>query len=245
MDRVKEKSVVLFLMAVLLILFTKNVYAEGEWNREVSVGFTQSTGNTEKAELNVAGELKRVMADAEFLANANIYYSSANDKMDGQKWSSLVRYAWDFGDEKRWFNLYQGKVEHDRFADVDYRLLPATGIGYWFSKEDDWKALAEGSLGYEITNYKSNKPDDKEAVAIGRTYLEKRILENARISEDFSVIPSLEENGTRMRSETAFTNPLKEGLDLTVKYIIDYDSEPASGIKKTDTRFITALTYSF
>lgn len=65
------------------------------------------------------------------------------------------------------------------------------------------------------------------------------------ISEDLSTIPSLQDEGTRLKSETAFTNNLSDSLDLSVKYIVDYNSKPASGKKKTDTRFITALTYSF
>lgn len=224
---------------------TAAVEIENPWRREISIGYNQSTGNTEKAELMLSGEIKKVMAEAEFLGKAEIYYSSSDKKMDSQKWSSLVRYFYNFGDEKMWFNSYQVLVDHDRFADVDYRILPSVGLGYWFSKEDDWKAMLEGSFGFEVTNYRSSQPDDEEAVFIGHTYLEKKILDNARITEDASIIPSLEGNGARFKSETAFTNPLSEALDLSIKFIVDYDTDPPPDIKKTDTRLITGLKYSF
>lgn len=165
--------------------------------------------------------------------------------MDSQKWLSLTRYAFDFGKNKKWFNSYQLEVDHDRFTDVDYRVLPAVGIGYWLFRKDAWTWSIEGSGGYEVTNYRSDKSDKKSVVFIGRTFFKKQLLEKVFISEDLSIIPSLQDEGTRLKSETAFTNNLSDSLDLSVKYIVDYNSKPASGKKKTDTRFITALTYSF
>ena len=236
---------VLFLCSGLFIFSQTTVKAQEEWKREIFFGYNQSSGNTKNAELSVGGEIKKIMLEAEFLANGDIYYSSTNNQMDAQRWASLARYFYNFGEEKIWFNSYQILVDHDRFADIHYRILPSTGIGYWFSKEEDWKAMVEGSLGYELTNYRSNKSDEEEPVLIGRTFLEKKVFDNARISEDFSVIPSLEGNGARIKSETAFTNPISEGLDLSIKFIVDHDTEPPAGIKKTDTRLITALKHSF
>jgi len=61
-----------------------------------------------------------------------------------------------------------------------------------------------------------------------------------------TVYPGLESDaGVVLKSETAFNNPVTEDLDLQVKYIVDYDSEPAEGKKKTDTQLITGLNYKF
>ncbi|MCG8430009.1 MAG: DUF481 domain-containing protein [Candidatus Omnitrophica bacterium] len=216
-----------------------------DWKTSLSLGYNQQNGNTNKAQLHVTGEFVKDMEHSQFSAGANVLYSQADKKMDSQKWDSTVRYSRDFGDEYRWFNSYQLKVDHDRFADIDYRILPSVGLGYWFWRQDDWKWMAEGSLGYEITSYRSAKPDDEEPVAILRTYLEKQVLENARISEDFSVIPSLEGGGTRIKSITAFTNPLADNLDLEVKYTLDHDSKPPGGIKKTDSLFTVGVKYTY
>ncbi|MCK5083520.1 MAG: DUF481 domain-containing protein [Candidatus Omnitrophica bacterium] len=229
----------------IMILFQNTVFAEGEWKREIALGYNKSSGNTDKSELSITGAIKREMEYANFGSSADIYYSESNGQMDSQKWTSLTRYAFDFSSEYKWFNSYQMEVTHDRFADIDYRLLPSVGIGYWFSREEDWTWSVEGSAGYEMTKYRSNKEDDNSPVLLGHTYLKKKILENAFISEDFSIIPTLDNTGTRIKSETEFTNPLSKGLDLSIKYIIDHDTEPSAGKEKTDTRFITSLKYSF
>jgi len=233
------------ILALQVIIVTQPACAAGEWTKELSLGYNKTSGNTEKAEFSTAGMLNRKTTSNEITLKGDVYYSSADKNMDAQKWSGLGRYAYSFGEQKKWFNSYQLQADHDRFADVDYRLLPTVGIGYWFSDTDDWKFMAEGSAGLEMTNYRSNKADDEEAAAIGHLYAEKKIFDRARASEDFSIIPSLEEGDFRIKSETAFTNPIKEGLDLSIKFIIDYDSDPADGIEDTDTRLVTGLKYSF
>lgn len=222
--------------------------AEKSWKTAVSLGYNQQTGNTNKAQFNLGALYTRAWENEEFNAHLNMLYSQSDKKMDSQKWDSGLRYLWKFGQENRWFNSYQITVDHDRFADIDYRITPAAGIGYWIvqeTDEKDWKWMVEGSLGYEITNYRSAKPDDEEAVFIGHTYIDKEIFDNSLISEDFYVIPSLEGGGTRFKSVTAFVNPLAENLDLEVKYTIDHDTDPAAGIKKTDTLFTVGIKYTF
>jgi len=90
-----------------------------------------------------------------------------------------------------------------------------------------------------------NKDDDKKPVSIARIFAEKAVFDKSRIAEDFSLIPSLTQNSYRICAISSFTNPLSKGLDLVVKYILDYDSDPATDKKKQDTRFITAIKYSF
>ena len=236
---------IIFFVTLSVVVSQIKVYAEQGWTRQAVLGYNQSNGNTDKSELNLSGEIKNIMIDSEFLGKLDLYYSSSDKKMDSQKWIGLTRYFYDFGESNQWFNSYQVQVDHDRFADIDYRLLPSAGIGYWIAKEADGKAMVEVSLGYQITNYKSTKPDDEDVVLIGHSYIEKKILDNARISEDISIIPSLEGNGARLRSETVFTNPLSEVLDLSVKFIVEHDTKPSVNIKKTDTFLVTGLKYTF
>ncbi|MFH1776071.1 MAG: DUF481 domain-containing protein [Candidatus Omnitrophota bacterium] len=51
-------------------------------------------------------------------------------------------------------------------------------------------------------------------------------------------------SGMIFRSETAFTNSLQAYLDLEIKYILDYNSEPAEK-KKTDTQIVAGIKYKF
>lgn len=145
--------------------------------RKLSLGYNQSSGNTDKAELAIAGSIGKDFTNSTFLSKFDSYYSESDSKMDSQKWLSLTRYAFDFGKNKKWFNSYQLEVDHDRFTDVDYRVLPAVGIGYWLFREDAGTWSIEGSGGYEVTNYRSDKSDKKSVVFVGRTFFKKQLLE--------------------------------------------------------------------
>jgi putative salt-induced outer membrane protein len=232
------------IFGIVLGLTTVALAEETPWKKDISIGYDSSSGNTEKSQLNLAAGVNKGFTHSDFLTKFDFFYSSSNEEMDGQKWLGLTRYSLNFGKDDRWFNPYQFQADHDRFADIKVRYLPSVGIGYWFFKNDDFKWSLEDSIGYEITNYYVG--DDKESVAmIIRTFLDKLIFGKSHITEDFSLIPSLTGAGTRIKSETGFTNPLTEGLDLTLRYIYEYDTDPAAGKEKADTRFVAGLKYGF
>lgn len=216
-----------------------------KWKRKISAGFTQVNGNTETSEFYADLLINRKTDLDEFTIKGDVYYSSSDDKMDSQQWYSLVRYAHSFGKLKKWYYFYRLEADHDRFAGIDYRLTPASGIGYWFFDKEKFKFMAESGLGYEYTSFR-NGTSEGEAILSLRTYFEKEILTKLNFSQDINLYPSLEDFGQyRLRSETSLIHPLKENLSLKVSFIADYDSDPVASAKETDTRLISALEYSF
>ena len=180
------------------------------WQRDVAVSYSKSSGNTEKAQSSLSAKFNRKTEDNEFTLKGESYYSSANKKMDAQKWNAMIRYAYSFF-EKKWYHFYKLEADHDRFANINYRLIPSTGLGYWFSDTDDWKALTEGAFGLEYTNYRDNTKNSNEAIFIGRGYLEKKLFRDSRIIEDAYIYPSLSDTGEfRFKSETSFVNPIND-----------------------------------
>lgn len=217
------------------------------WKREVSLGYNKSSGNTQNTQLSssIFVNRNRKWID-EITLKGDVYYSSSNKSMDAQKWYTMGRYAFSFGKRKNWYNFYKLESDHDRFANVDYRLVPATGMGYWLYDLPGLKAMAELALGLEHTDYRGNKKDTDEAVLVPRLFFEKEIFNKLRFSQDLYAYPAMDDFGDyRIHSETAFTNPVTKNLSLDIKVIDDYDSTPAEDAKKNDTRFISSLSYSF
>ncbi len=216
------------------------------WSGDIFLGYNQSNGNTEKASGNFSAQALKKFARSQLLFKGNVFYSETNDNMDGQKWDALSKYSLDFGKDYKWYNFYQVLVDHDYFADIDYRITPAAGLGHHIAASENWTWDIDAGLGYRITRYRINTAKDDEALtAVAHTFMKKKILEKAFLSEDFTVYPGLKSGaGYLIHSETIFTNPLRNDLDLEIKYIIDYNSEPA-GKKKTDTQFIAGIKYKF
>ena len=215
------------------------------WQREVSLGYNKSSGNTDDSQFLTSFYANRKTDHDEFTTKGDFLYSSSNSEMNAQKWLVSSRYAFSFWDRK-WYNFYKLESDHDRFASVDYRILPSIGIGYWFSDEDDWKAMAELGAGLEHTNFRDETNDSDEMVLIPGAFFEKRMFNKSRIKEDIYLYPSLGDTGEfRLRSETVFENPIDDKLSLRFSLVDDYNSDPAKNSKKNDVRFISSLVYSF
>ena len=217
----------------------------GPWSGDFSFGYDELGGNTRESSLSLRLLLNRKTEKDEFTAKGEMYYSSANDKMDAQKWYNMFRYAYSLRN-RRWYNYYKIENDHDRFANVTYRVLPSLGIGYWFFDSDALKLLFELGVGWEHTEYYGAFKDRNEAVLLPRMFFEKSILAKLRFSQELAMYPSLTEEGEyRLHSETAFINPINDSLALRLSFIDDYDSEPTGDAKRNDYRFICALSYYF
>lgn len=218
------------------------------WKREASVGYNTSRGNTETSEFSGNFLINRNHVHVnESTFKGSIYYSEANKKMDAQRWNIMGRYAFSFGPSKKWYNFYKMETDHDRFSNINYRLLPSAGFGYWLFDLDDFKLLAECGVGWEHTNYKDTSKNTDEAVLVPRIYVEKRIFDNTVISEDFMYYPALTRSGEyRLKSESAVTVSMNHHLAARLSLIDEYNSNPESGdTKKNDLRLISSLVYSF
>jgi putative salt-induced outer membrane protein len=240
-----KKFIYLALFSFIFIGSLPVAHAADMWKNELSLGFAQATGNTQNSQLTGAVEAdKKTELDVVTL-KASTLYSSQHKKMDGQKHDASIRYALNFP-ENQWYSFYKFSVDHDKFSNIDYRLIPTAGIGYWFSNTDDWKAMTELGLGLENINYSDNTKDKTNTILVPRAFVEKAIFEKAKISQDLTLYPNLEESDDlRVVAETRFTNPLSDNMSLRFSFVDEFNSNPAGESKKNDTRTVLALIYSF
>ena len=241
-----------FIAAVFLLItlgFVSFAQAEDEnddfWAKEFSAGFTQSTGNTQNSQLNAAVEAYRKRSEDEIKLKASTLYSSTNKRMDGQKHEASARYGFNFWEEE-WYGFYKFAVEHDKFANIDYRMIPTAGIGYWFADTADWKSQVEVGFGIEHTNYSDATKEKTDAILVPRAFFEKAVFYTATLSQEITLFPNLEDSEEyRVIAETRFTNPLNENMSLRFSFIDEFNSQPAGEAKKNDTRTVLSLVYNF
>lgn len=214
------------------------------WSGELAAGYGASSGNTRNSRLWSRYKLNRKTQGDEFTAKADAYYSSSDRSMDAQKWSLMLRYA--FSITRKWYNFYKIESDHDRFADIDYRIVPAAGIGYWFFGLKEFKLLAEGALGFSHTHTRQAADNTNEGVLIGRLFCSREFSSGSKISQDTYLYPSLADRGEfRLRCETSLESPLAEKVSLRFSFVDDYNSDPGGNAKENDLRFLSSLVYSF
>ena len=216
------------------------------WQREFSVGYNVAKGNTDTRAIFFSSLLSRKTDENETTLKGAYEETSANNNMDGQRWTLSGRHAMSFGSALQWYHFYKTAADHDKFASVDYRIIPAAGVGYWFSDEAPFKAMAEIALGYEHTEYTNNTDSSEEAILIPRVFGEWTFWKGAVLSEELVTYPSISDASEyRLVSTTLLTNPITEHLSLKIAWIHEYDSAPANNAKKHDMRLNSSLAYSF
>jgi len=147
---------------------------------------------------------------------------------------------------KGWYNFYRVEADHDRFADIDYRFVPAAGVGYWFYDLPKLKLLLEAGAGYEHTSYRSNIKDKGNWVLVPRAFFEKELFTNTKIRQDVSYYPAFEDfSDYRIHSETILDIAMNQKLSLRISLIDDYNADPPADTKDNDLRVISSLAYSF
>lgn len=217
-----------------------------EWARKLSIGYQKTGGNTDKNQLNSGVDIKRKTDSDEWAGNASLYYSSADNKMDAQKSYGSLRYSYFFGDAKAFHHFYKLEADHDRFANIDYRLLPSTGIGYWFSGQEKYKFMQELAIGHEHTAYRNNIPRSRQTVIMPRVFYNKNFFKDFWTEIDFIMyVPMDSFDQYRLRSENSIVYLLTERLSWRLSLINEYNAVPAADAEKNDYRVIYALEYGF
>ncbi len=218
-----------------------------EWKRDLSLGYTQNGGNTKSQSGQFSTSINRKTSADEETVKFDSAYSSSDGVMNGKKFYGLLRYAYSFGSNLKWYNFYKVEGSQDYFADIYYRVTPSTGVGYWFSDTDDLKAMAEVGIGYQYTAYRiETTPDNGTPVLVPRFFIDKRLVGNLHLSEDLTTYPSLENiNDYRVRSETDLVNQITRAWALKISYVDDFNSDPPPGFKRQDYTWVTSLEYHY
>jgi len=217
-----------------------------KWQRKISLGGGLTGGNSESSQLSVDLKVDKKTKGDEWNFRVSNYLSSSNRKMNSRKHSGLARYARSFGEGLKWYNFYKFEASQDYFANIDYRLGPSLGFGYWFFDKNDFRLMVEGAVGFQHTNYRSSADDKNEAVIVPRCFIKKKLFGNMIVSHDAAYYPSLGDLGEfRTHNETEVVNPINDDLSLKMSLIRDYNTDPSDDVEKLDYTLLSSLDYSF
>ncbi len=216
------------------------------WKKEIALGYSMSHGNTEKQRTSGRMFLRRKTKTNEIIVKADSFYSSTDKKMDTQRFNGMVHYGFSFTPSLKWYNFYRVEGDHDRFANVDCRVTPFTGVGYWFFDEEKIKLMAELGVGLEYTNYADEKESNKKNIVTPQIFVEKSLWGKSKISQSVTLyLPPEDTKDYRVHLEAAFTNPIDQYWALRLSLIDDFNNLPGGQAKKNDLRLVSSLVYSF
>ncbi|PIQ82203.1 MAG: hypothetical protein COV76_04805 [Candidatus Omnitrophica bacterium CG11_big_fil_rev_8_21_14_0_20_64_10] len=223
-------------------------WTQREWKGQAALGADLSRGNTDKTSLSGRFGLGGKTGADEWTAKAEAAFGESDDATDVQRADGSLRYAFSFWERLAWYNFYTVQGMHDRFANVNWRLSPVAGVGYWWSDEPPLKWMGEIGAGIERTEFRGGTPRRTAATLMTRGWVEADLWGDAKLTQELTLWPRFGDGQSgefRLKSETKFSDPIWERLKINLRLIDEYDSEPAGDAKRNDLRLISDLSWDF
>ena len=214
-----------------------------KWTGIVAAGGNLQKGNTDRASGFITAEAGRRTEKDRMKFRYLFNYGEEDDEVTTRNHYGEAKYDYFF--TKRFFGYVGAELYNDRFKDTKLRTFVGPGVGYQVWEDPVKFLLLEAGLSYfNLDRYDGEDQDGLTArLAWDFRY---NLLTWLIFTDRFQFYPTIGEGGDYFfRNEAAFNVPLSARWSLKVANIIDYNSNPTSGFKRTDVQYIGALQFSF
>ena len=209
----------------------------------ITLGGNHQSGNTDRAGASVAADASLKTDLNRFSLRFLYNYAKESGQETTNNTYGLLKYDYFF--TKKFYGYLASEFLKDRFKDLNLRTIVGPGVGYqvW---DDPGKFLSlEGGVAYESDDYITAKDQSTVTARLAADFRYK-LFEFVIFGDRLEVFPNLNYGGEyKLRNEASIQSPLGAGWALKLSNIIEQNSDPSPGFKKTDTTWILGLQYSF
>jgi len=224
--------------------------AKPRWMGEASAGFTSSAGNTNTDSITGSANAKKRTEKDRKTISADFARARQKNPSTGKKnktkdwWRARGKYDYFF--TKKLYGYLDGRYETDEIAKLDRRIIMGSGLGYQWVESDDFNFSTEGGLAYKIEEYGNNTgKNDEMSVQLGYN-LDKKLGKGFELIHNLTYYPSTEDFSDYFLTSTGELRAnLTETVFTNFKAVLNYDSTPAQGKHKTDTKYIWGIGWKF
>lgn len=224
-----------------------------KWSGSVVVNGALVRGNTSTEDLGIRADasLRRKDRDNNDRFTLGTAYnigrqkdSSTGDKITTtDNWSALGKYDRFWTPELYGYGL--GKVEHDRIADLNYRLSPGVGLGYQWIERPAMNFNTEAGLAYVYEDYISDGNEDNVSLRLAY-HFDRKLNDAVIFLHNLEWLPAFEDPGDYNLTIDAGVR-LKLVGDFFAEFKTEWkrDSTPAPGALKNDLRYLLGVGWMF
>jgi putative salt-induced outer membrane protein YdiY len=221
-----------------------------EWHGSLSLNGLFTSGNTETEQIGFLAGLNKRWEHDRVTFGAAYTYGRQEDPESGEK-VTTVNYGrlsgkYDHFFTRKFYGYGLAKAEHDGVADLQYRLSPSLGVGYQWFESPTFNLATEVGLAYVYEKFEDEDATDflgpRLAYAVDWTPVAAlklyHSLEYLASFEDFV--------GDYLVNVVAGAKlKIAKGFFGDFRYEYAYDSTPARGREKADSRFILGIGWEF
>ena len=219
------------------------------WTGALLLGGSLTRGNSDTENLNFSAEAVRRTEIDRISLDAGYLFGREKDPATGSKstttdaWFAAAKYDYFFTEKFYGYGLF--RVEHDRIADVNVRLLPFAGVGYQWVESDDFNFNTEAGLGYVYEDF-TNAPTDGHFAARLAYHVDKKINDKVKLFHNLEYFPSLEDiSDFNVDADAGIRATLTKSFFTEFKVQWKYDATPSPTAAKNDLRYLLSLGWTF
>jgi putative salt-induced outer membrane protein YdiY len=227
--------------------------AKEEWSGSVLATGSISRGNTDTEDLGVdiQAQLRRTaLPNNDRTTLAGEYnFGRQKDPATGDKTTSTDNWMAEGKYDRFWnpklYGYVNMKVEHDRIADLNYRLSPGIGLGYQWIETPDMHFQTEAGFAYVYEDYISSGNDDHVALRLAY-HFDKRLNERLSVFHNLEYLPAIEDPGDyNLTTDAGIRADLTQAFFTEFKLEWKRDSTPAPDADKNDLSYILGVGWRF
>ncbi|MEJ2697241.1 MAG: DUF481 domain-containing protein [Candidatus Sulfobium sp.] len=213
------------------------------WTGSITVAGNLQTGNVHTSGASVSLSASKKTATDKFTLLYQFNYSRENGVMTERDHYGLLKYDYFFS--KKFYGYISTELFSDTFRDLSLRVAVGPGAGYQLLDDARKSLSVEAGVSYVNESRKEGEDKDYLTVRLG-TDFQYKIAEFLAFSDRLILYPRLDYVGEYiLRNDAALSAPVGSGWALKLENIIDRDSNPPSGVQKTDVQWLLGMQYSF
>lgn len=216
-----------------------NQYAQG-WTGSVALGFSATSGNTDTADLDLAGRFRYGNGPWNHTFGFAAEFAEDNDVRNKEEVYATYDVNRYFNESFYLFGL--GSVRFDDFDSNRYDAFLGIGPGYRVvnTENQTWRVQAGPGVRY-IEDQFGNDSTEFAGIVASRYYF--AFNENVFFTNDTDVLFS--EKDTVVTNDLGVNFRVTDAISTRLSLRTEWDSDPLDGFDDTDNSFGVSLVYGF
>lgn len=208
------------------------------WDKNLSVGFSGSEGDTDEADVIVGLSLESTNDRRHWELDGRYELSYADNEIDDHNAQGIVLRDQLFGDS-RWFFFNYAQYDYDDFEAWKHRVTTGLGPGYKIIPEGDFKLTTR--FGPFFT-YEFGDEDDARPEGAAGLFANWKINEGHTLRINDVFLQTLDHGWYRNVSRLEWRIRVSAARGLSLKFGIDNEYDSASKDSKNNLNYYSALS---
>lgn len=224
---------------------TPDLTGEGvRWTGNISAGGSLSEGNTENRTLRFDGEtIARTLRNRYTVGGI---FNRAEDWGRNTQFNSRIYGKYDRFLTEQWYGYINTSFENDRFRDLRLRSMVGAGSGYQLFETPNLNLSLEGGLNYIQEDHYSNEDESYPGIRWAVKYDQLLFSGKVKIFHESETLVGFEDTShVLFFSKTGLRFPLVFNMNASTQYNYNWDSDPSTGQKKSDSTLMFNVGYGW